>query len=262
MKSFIPLSQVLDSIPSALFEEESEASFYDRFLDALRLLPDVLIYEPKIELFEIVGGRVQLPKYVKQINSVRWQESNPSEEDICSISVPEGQDTNPDVCKPMITYQMWLDSPYFKNNYVPLKFVGTDKSLISNSCENLCSGCSESFVVTPQKTMYLSIDSGFICVNYNSPVCDEEGNILIPDNQLLVEYLVAFAISKHWENRMFTKETQAANFYQDYRQKQALLFRQVRGELFLAQTNIRDIVNVNGQFTKLIKLPELLFYAR
>jgi hypothetical protein len=62
MKSFIPLSQVLDSIPSALFEEESEASFYDRFLDALRLLPDVLIYEPKIELFEIVGGRGPVTK--------------------------------------------------------------------------------------------------------------------------------------------------------------------------------------------------------
>jgi len=264
MKTFVKLRSLLDSIPASLLEEDSEASFMDRFQDGLKLLPSTIQYEPKIDLFEIIDGRVQLPKYVKQINNVYWQSKDPSDECVSELETAcaESLDQNDNICRPTITYKMWLDSPYFNQTFEVLRYAGTDKSLIANNCECFTSRCSESFVVTPQKTMYLTIDEGFICVNYDSPICDEKGEILIPDNQLLNEFLVAYAISKHWENRMFTKETQAFNFYKEYNQKQALLLRQAKGNLLMREVNVHDLMNINGQYTKLVKLPEIMFYGR
>lgn len=268
MKNFRSIRSILSNIPKTLFQETNESDFMDYMLDAIQLLPQTIRYEPKIEVFEIVDGKVQLPKYVRQINSVMWQCSDPSKECLdsllttCTDTSSEPSDLIPAVCKPMITYKMFLDSPYFKENYKIIKYVGTDKSLISNDCPCKFASCAETFVVTPQKTMYLSIDKGFICVNYDSPVCDENEDILIPDEQILVEYLVAYAISKHWENRQFSKEEQARNFYQDYHQKQAILHKQARGRLMLSAVDFANLMDINGQYTKLIKLPEILFYAR
>ena len=115
MKNFIKLKSVLSKIPKALFEEASESDFIDSLMDGLKLLPNIVYYEPKIEIFEIVDGKVQLPKYIKQINSVSWQCTDPDKECLDSLSdscdyVAEPSDVNPDVCKPMITYKMFLDS--------------------------------------------------------------------------------------------------------------------------------------------------------
>jgi hypothetical protein len=268
MKSFVKINSLLSRIPKSLFEESNEVEFKDWMLDGLKLLPSTIYYEPKIELFEITDGKVQLPSYVKQINSVSWQCSDPSDECISDLQttcgcVDEASDVNEAICRPTITYKQWLDSPYYRENYKVLKFIGTDKSLISNNCECLSSTCAETFVVTPTKTMYLSLDTGFICVNYDSPVCDDNGDILIPDVGILHEFLIAFAIHKHWENRQFTKEEQAGNFYQAYFQKQALLLRQVKGDHILRNMNAATIHGIiGGEFKKLIQLPEILFYAR
>lgn len=268
MKSFIKLNTVLNKIPRSLFEEDSEANFLDWLLDGLKLLPQVVYYEPKMELFEIIDGRVQLPNYIKQINSVSYQETDPSDECITDLQTTcgctdEAAYVDGRVCAPAITYKMWLDSPYYNDNYKVLKYAGTDKSLISNSCDCLTSNCHESFVVTPQKTMYLTLDSGFICVTYEAPICDENGDILIPDIPLLHEYLATYAIYKHWENRQFTKEEQAGNFYQEYNQKQAMLLRQTKGDFLLRNFNIANTLDIiGGQYQKLIKIPEILYYAR
>ena len=268
MKNYIKLESVLNSIPKVLFEESNEADFLEWIIDGLFLLPESINYESRMELFEIVDGKVVLPKYVRQINSVTWQESDPSDECISNLQTTcgcedEANDVNSQICRPAITYKQWLESPYYKDNYKVLKYVGTDKSLISNKCECLRSTCHQSFVITPQKIMYLSLDNGFICVEYESPVCDEDGNLLIPDSKLLKEFLVAFAIYKHWENRQFSKEEQAGNFYQAYHQKQAMLLRQVRGNEFLKNFNVANMLDITGgQYKKLIKIPERLYYAR
>ena len=266
MKTFITLRSCLNNIPSSLFEESTEADFLDWMQDGLKLLPDVAKYETSIDIFEIIDGKVQLPKKIKQINSVMWQCTDPTKECIddllsCAI-VDEPADVNPAVCKPMITYKMFLESPYFHKNYKILKYTGTNSSIISNSCKCRFAKCSESFAITPEKMMYLSINTGFICVEYDSPLCDENEDILIPDNQLLVEFLEAYAIAKHWQNRQFSKEEQAANFYDKYNQKQASLLKQCRGNILLRSVDFANLMDINGMYTKLIKLPETLYYAR
>ena len=264
MKTFVQLRSLLDSVPSALLEEDSEAAFMDRFVDGLKLLPNTIRYQEKVDVFEVIDGKVILPKNLKQINAVYWQSTDPSSNCISELEscCEEPQDINDQVCRPMINFKLWLDSVYFKETFEVLKYVGTDKSLISNNCDCLNSSCAQTFVVTPQKIMYLSIEDGFICVKYEVPLCDDKNELLIPDSQILNEYLVSYAIAKHWENRMFTKESQAYSFYKEYNQKQALLFRQAKGALLLAEVNVQDLMELNGQFLKYIQLPEKMFYAR
>lgn len=267
MKNFIKLRSLLDRIPSELYNESSEAEIMEALMDGLDQIPKVLTYEPRIELFEIIDGKIQLPKYIKEINSVRWQSSNPSSEciteleTVCGCEV-EPSDLNPDICRLPITYQMWLDSRCYRENFTLLKYKGSHSSLISNNCECYKSTCSESFVVTPQKMMYLTINSGWVCIEYDTPVCDEDNEILITDSSKLNEYLISYVITRHWENRQFTKESQSANFFDKYSQRTALLLRQAKGSLDLRQVDINTISNLDGQFKKLIKLPEIMFYVR
>lgn len=268
MRTFIKLKTLLGKIPKVLFEESPESEFYDSMLDGLNLLPSVVGYEPQMELLEIVDGKVQLPKHVKRINHVSYQETDPTDECISNLQTTcgctdESSDLNPDICRPAITYKQWLDSPYYKQNYKTLKYIGTDKSMLSNNSACHSSRCSETFVITPTKTMYFSLDCGFICVEYEAPVCDEKGDLLIPDHGILHEFLISFAIYKHWENRQFTKEEQSGNFYQAYSQKQALLLRQAKGDHLLRNFNVANINDIlGGTYKKLIQIPEILFYAR
>lgn len=266
MKNFIPLSTILAKIPKSLFQEGNESDFYDWMLDGLMLLPNTVYYDRKIELFEILDGKIELPRSLKTINNVYWQESRPTEDcvnELLSSCESEPSDLNPDICKPAITYKMWLDSPLFKQNFKLLKYQGTNSTLIKNTCGCYSSTCRESFVVTPEKIMYLTINDGFVCIDYDTPLCDENDELLIPDVQILHEYLINFAIAKHWEDRQFTKEEQASGLYQQYNQKQALLFKQARGYLMMADYNVANIIDINaGQFNKLLKLPQTLYYAR
>ena len=263
--NYIPLKDILRNIPKALFNDSEEYEFLDWFLDGLKLLPFSIRYQTKVEIFEIVGGKLVLPKYIKKINGIYYQVSKPSDDcyvDDITEQTPEPADVNPAVCKPMITYQMFLDSQFFTQNFNLLKYVGQDKSLLCDNCPNLRCGSPETFVITPEKIMYLSLQEGWVCVNFETPICNENGDYLIPDNQALIEFLVAFAIYKHWENRQFTKEEQSGNFYNSYLQKAEILLKKAQGDHLLRNINIHTISDIQGLLPRFISLPREMYYAR
>jgi len=262
MKSFVKINSLLSRIPKVLFEESQEADFIDWMTDGLQLLPNTIQYESKLGFFEFAEGKLQLPKEVKKINSIKWQCSEPTQECLEELVTEDTTDLDLKCIKPL-TYGIWLDSMLYRNHYETLKYAGTDKSLVSYDCECRTTSCTEEFVITPTKMMYLTVDSGYLCINYDAPVCDEDGQFLIPDVAILHEFLVAYAIHKHWENRQFTKEEQAGNFYQQYFQKQALLLRQAKGDHLLRNFNMYNAMEITGgQYKRMIQLPEKLFYAR
>lgn len=256
MTNYIPITNVLARIPQSLFEDSNESDFIDWFMDGLKELPQVIQYQPKIEMFEIINSKVILPKYVKQINSIYYQLDNITEEETSEL-VCEPTDLNPDICKPTITYQMFLNSIYYKNKLSLLKYIGQDKSLLCKTCPNLSCAETETFVITPEKIMYLSLKEGWICINYDAPVCAEDGVILIPDNQDLINFLIVYSIAKHWENRKFLKEEQANNFHQEYLQKAEIALRKARGGHFLRNINAENVVDIQSSLQRIIKLPQL-----
>jgi hypothetical protein len=265
--NYISLKSVLSKIPNSLFNDAEESEFLDWFVDGLHLLPYTLQYQTKVEFFEIISGKVALPKYIKKINGLYYQESKISDDcfdDVEQVTeqTEEPSDINPAICKPLITYKMFLESEAFTRNFKLLKYVGQDQSLLCTNCPNKHCNSPETFIITPQKIMHLSLREGWLCINFETPICNEDGDLLIPDNQNLIEFLVAFAICKHWENRQFTKEESASNFYQNYLQKSEILLRKAQGDHLLRSVNINNIVDIQGMLSRIITLPRQLQHDR
>lgn len=242
------LNDILYQIPQPLLNEWGVDNFLLKFQEALYQVPSILTYIDKIELFEITDGKLKLPSYMKKINQVLFLCKEPSNIDLASLECEN------------LTYNIFLNSIYYQNNFIHLKYNGKDKSMLSESCLNQGLSCSEGYVITPEKMLYTTFNQGYLCIHYSTLLCDEEGNIIIPHNQNLIEYLTSYAIAKHWEERMFTKEEQAANFYQMYWQKAELWLRKLRGEVFLSNINPE---NYNNSILHVLKkLPTKLIYER
>ena len=266
MREFVSLKSLLTTIPKPLYNEAEESDFLFWFREALRLLPNITATETKVEIFEVVDTKVQLPKYIKQINKVTYMYKEPSDSCVQSYNeciVPEPQDLLPQVCKPEIYYKMFLDSPYYNNNYRLLKYIGSDKSLLCGNCPNFYCDDSNNFVLTRDKMMYTNFDCGFICIEYDTEVCDELGNLMIPDIQTLHNFLQSYAIKRHLEERMFTKEEGIGSMYQMYNQKSDIEYRKAKGDIILRSLNPDKIQAIQGGwFKRLIKLPSIYIYER
>lgn len=267
MKEWVSLKSLLVNIPKPLFNESEESDFLFWFREALRLLPNTTATESKIEIFEVVNNRIQLPKYVKTINQVMYMYKDPSPDCIksyedCIIPV-ETQDILPQLCKPEIYYKMFLDSPYYRNNYRLLRYVGSDKSILCNNCPNFNCDSESTFTLSRDRILNTSFDCGFICINYDTEVCDELGNLLIPDIQEVHNFLQSYAIKRHLEERMFSKEEAISQMYQMYSQKSDIEYKKARGIIMLRQINPDVVRSLQGSwFRRAIKLPSIYIYER
>lgn len=268
MNNFVSLRSLLTTIPRQIFNESEESDILFWFREGLRLLPSITATESKIEIFEIVDSKLQLPKYIKSINSVSYMYKEPTDSCIksyeeCVYTEVESEDLIPQVCKPQIYYKMFIDSPYYQNNYTLLKYAGQDKSLLCQNCPNLYCDNTNNFVLTRDKMMYTNFNCGFVCINYDTEICDEFGNLMIPDIQEVHNFLQSYAIKRHLEERMFGKEEGINSMYQMYSQKSDIECNKARGVIMLRQINPNTIQSItDGWFRRLIKLPSIYVYER
>lgn len=269
MHNFVTMRSLLGRVPAPLLEESNNIDWLNWFMEGYRLLPSTSTYEEKVEIFEIIQGKVQLPKYIKELNEVRYLCSEPSDDCLDSLAncveclTPEPTDLNPAVCQPTISYKLFLDSLYYQKNYQLMRFVGIDKSVLCRNCPNLYCDNQYTFIVTPQKVLHTNLQDGWLCVRYNTEMCDENGEFLIRDYPAVHEFLVYYAIMKHFQERMFTKEEQTANFYQEYKQKSDIWYRKAKSESILRNINPHTVQDlVGGSYINLIKLPAKYVYSR
>lgn len=267
MREFVSLKSLLSTIPKPIYNEVEESDVLFWFREALRLLPNITATETKVEIFEVADTKVQLPKYIKQINKVTYMYKEPLDTCIQSYNeccVPcESEDLLPQVCKPQIYYRMFIDSPYYNNNYRLLRYVGSDKSMLCNNCPNYACDAENTFVITKDKMLYTNFNCGFICIEFDTEVCDDLGNLMIPDIQTVHNFLVSYAIKRHLEERMFGKEEGIQSMYQMYNQKSDIEYRKAKGEIILRSLNPDKIRMINdGWFRRLINLPSIYVYER
>jgi len=269
MTNYIPFRSILGRIPKPLFKESTESDFLSWALDALRRLPPIARTESKVQIFEIKNNKVSLPKEIKSINLVTYMVTEPDEECCnslaCCVENPEPEETwyNTDsICRYTINYKLFLDSLYYNTCYSPLKFVGNSAYVVSNSPNRNCN-CQETYTVDKNKCLHTSYCDGFICVDYNVELKDDDGNFLIPDYQNVISFLTKYATMKHWEERASGKEEGAFTLYQKYQQEAESQYKAARGEILLKNADVDALSEVvKGGFNKLIKVPERYIYAR
>jgi hypothetical protein len=272
MTNYIPLQHALRQIPKSLFKEAEEVDFLSDMLNALKELPSISRTESKISIFEIIDGKVSLPKELKYINLVSYLSSNPDQNSLNSllscIENPEAEETwynnTESICRYAINYKMFLDSAYYNNNFAPLKYVGNSTDIVKKDSPNrfLHSGIN-TYTVDKSKCLHSSITDGFLAIDYDIDLRNENGDFLIPDYPEVVQYLAKYAIMKHWEDRQNSKEEQANALYQKYQQETEIYFRKAKGEILLRNADLNTIANVvNNSYSNLIKIPEKFIYAR
>lgn len=162
-----------------------------------------------------------------------------------------------------IYYKQFLNSTYFKNHYTPLLYKGNNSDLLCPSCPNKYSNCQNVFSIDKNRILHTNINSGYLCIEYDTEMLDEEGNFLIIDLTEIKRYLAYYAEALHWRERAAVKEQSAANMAQDALTKAELYFKKSRGILLLSGINPQNVAAAQSDgYQKYLKMPERYVYSR
>lgn len=260
------INAVISRLPKPLMEESSISDVKGWIFDALRLLPDSVLYTNKVGFFELEDGKMYLPKELIKVNSVIWQYNDPSKECLtafgCSLECPdlcEPEEIRTQVCRLPVYFQIFLQSNYYRDCFALLSYAGRDKSLLCDKCPNLTCASDYRFVITPEKILYTEpFDCGWLCINYSTLLCNEAGDILIPDNQNVIEFLVAYVNYRHWEERSFLKEDNAVQMYDRYARMKDILYAKARGSIILRSVEIQAVLDATeSSYMRLLKASDI-----
>lgn len=248
------IDEIIAGMPRPVYTEVNDLTLNLWIKRAISLLPNIVKYTTKIKYLELVDGKCELPSDLKVINAVHWQHDEPTQSSLYDVGCQscEPYEVRTHICKPMVYYRIFLNSSMYNTYFLPLKYIGKDKSLICSNCVNLQSHCSETFVVK-NGMLYASINSGWLCVEYETIDC-EDGIIHLPDMPILVDYVKAFVLKTLWEEKVLLNESGAAQMFDRYKQEYDLLYRKVRGSAFLRNTNLNNLeLTKTGQYGLLRK---------
>lgn len=270
MTKYVSLKSALRFIPKPLFQQSTELDFLSWMLDAYRELDLPVTLESKVQIFEIVDGKLQIPEEVKTINLISYLHTNPSTTDLNSFtdcicnaeSNANTEDTN-NPCQYTLAYKQFIDSPYYKNNYTPLLYKGNNSDLLCSNCPNKYSECQNVFSIDKNRILRTNIDSGYLCIEYDTEMMDCDGDFLIVDITELKRYLAYYAEAQHWRERAAVKEQSAMNMAQDALTKAEIYFKKIRGILLMSGINPQNITSAQYDgYQKYLKLPEKYVYSR
>ncbi len=228
---------IMGALPNPLLEEFEQFEIMQWITAGVNLLPEIDTTE-QIKYLEIIDGKVKLPTNFKKVYGVFKVDREPTQEECTDLGLEAPVTEYPEDSKIEIYVKILLDTPYFQEAYIPLKYVG-DLSFLCTGCPNINS-CSEEFTIR-DNYLYTSFESGAICLHYAGLQCNSEGDIILPDSQVLSEYLQKYVLKKAYEVKMYSKEENSLNLYQLYRTEADILFRRARGEMFAHRTNADSV---------------------
>lgn len=234
------INSIIASLPQVILDEYQMYDLKTWIMEGIGFLPDTTLTE-KITYLTLTNGKAELPLDFKKVMATFWQMNDPTPEECQQLNCTTAEEVQVETCKMDVYLKIFLDSPYFRTSFVPLKYVG-DVSLLCRMCPNL-NNCTEQFHIK-NKTLYSSITDGYLCFHYLGMACDANGDILLEDSQVVKEYLIKFVLKRVAENKMLLKEENGMNLYSIYKQEVDILFRRARAELMFKETNADNIKTV------------------
>lgn len=183
--------------------------------------------------------------------------------DTCSGCLTEKEEfesrTN-SICRHNISYQLFLDSRYYNELHLPLKFIGNGSNVLCTSCPNrFVQDCSETFSIDPTISVFkTSIKDGWVCINYEAELKDNDGDFLIPKHSKLIEGLASYAEARHWQNRSAMHEQAAESRFERRLFRAEQLLRSAKGSLLLREINPNTINQITGDTAwnaRILRLP-------
>lgn len=278
MTKYIPLSSILNFIPKGIRQEDTPDNLLSYALEYYRELKFPMQEESAIVVKPIDNHKVQLDDCIKNINVVNYLKSEPTCEEEYGVCDDNNLDCEPceresagyetrtnNICNYSLNYKLFLDSPYYNNNFFPLKYVGnTSYNLVCKDCPNRFFNYeNNTFSVDKNRILWTSLQSGYLCIDYNTEIKNEDGEYLIVDEPEIKRYLAYASEYEHWRDRIsYEVDNKNINREAVVLQRANLYYLKARGVLakkgFDANMN-RAITFTETTNQKLIRIPALYY---
>jgi hypothetical protein len=255
MINYTPIQSCLDRnyIPAPIRKEVDDDTLLSWCLDGYRMLNLNQEYETKIKIIPIVNHNASIPDDAYNINNVTYLNCNECQDSIATqmpIQTPSNYN---------IFYKIWEESHFYNERFMPMRNVGNSSSLLCTQCKNqMLSRCNETYSITPSKTLLTSIKEGFICLDYEAIIKNEQGDYMIINTPEIKRFLGLYAQSMSWLERASSKEEQAFGIYEKLLAQTEIAMRRARGSNFMGGINMHNVTSITGSDTvnsRLIKLP-------
>lgn len=114
----------------------------------------------------------------------------------------------------------------------------------------MCSTCAHEFSVAPDLTLTTTLLSGNLMVSYLGYPTDEEGCLLIPDNEEVKEAILHYVLYRYWMSKYTMKEDGAEGRMAHHLRMWNTLSTKASGNLNLPDVN--QLENLKNQFNTLV----------
>lgn len=272
--NYISIDSVFTHLPQKLKNDIENNVIREWIIKGLGLLQIKQTYNRKVCTLIVNDHKTDTPRGLKFVESIAYMYNNDNTDLVASYITNISKDTtvemngDSDVITETITkqtivpprdypnlshilriqhmgvinnYKLWYESDIFHSNFVIMRL--TNKAFSGeyhcSYCPNLKSSCQYYYTFHPNGTITTNIQNGVLCISYLE-LANENGQYLIPDNEVIKHALSAYVKMRYWEEKYFM-EPNLIQLYKNAQQESQLLFAKAKGESLLRELDIDDL---------------------
>lgn len=208
-----------------------------------RLLRTDQMLEGKLAAITLTSHKAQLPSDLKYLVQIAYDDTPCSDSlDDCypELSLP----TNSELSNKFLLGETmkWKPMKLASNPYH--MSICLDNSLVQ------CTQCEHEFSVSTSLILTSTLKEAALLVAYLGLPTDEDGGLLIPDNEEVKEALLHYALYRHWMAKYSMKEDGAEKRMERHLSMWNTLSKKAAGNLNLPDVN--EMENLKNQFNRLV----------
>ncbi len=155
-------------------------------------------YQEDLAITEVVNYKTCIPRGTKYIWQIFWKETL-EDNDLQSLVLYTGNESA--INKKFIEFQ---NNSYFNVNWKPMR-AATSPFSRSVLCKNALQThvqCEHTYSLDKTGTITTTLPKGYLAIAYLSYPKDNDGNFLIPNEQVIMKALKNYCLMKIWERQM------------------------------------------------------------
>jgi hypothetical protein len=246
--NYIPLEYAIADLTNTLSSEYwSETDVMELAFRALRSINVIESYTLATEAIPVTNYKGCLPDDLRVIALMAYKlDSSLTDAEILEKIIADiGLDND-------YYYQGFDGNNWTPSEYAPLRATASPwaNSVHCDNCINLTIVSEHTYRLNPNNTFTTSFKEGTVCLAYYSLPKDNEGNYLIPDNEVFINAVRSYIMMRHWEYRMNMKEEGSINLYMHYLSMWELNQQKARGEA--KKPSLDQLENIRQSRNRLI----------
>jgi hypothetical protein len=247
---FKRLNYVLNFIPNSLKENQNDTEQWLSWaLQASRSIQSQDLKLRNLTILAVEDHRVCLPKGLKRITDIKMLIKEPTEQELESLTQAVTYDNYKEAAGDLtaeatesftgytIYHQLVLNSDYLKNNWQPMRYVGTagHKDYFEGECWKIingeeCNNCFNEFSITVDGCILTQAKEGYIVLGYETELVNENGEFVFPEEPVhMWKAMASYCMYRHWENRIGYHEENSFRLAEYYRAQYASYLREAKG---------------------------------